>query len=146
MKITSSRLGEIEVDDKDVITFASGLPGYEEEKSFVIIPVAEKSPFYYLQAVNNPDLCLVLCIPFVFFPDYEVELPDEIVADLEADGGEELAVYAVVTVPENFKEATANLLAPVIVNARNRKGIQYVPVKSQYQLKHRIFPEGAVAK
>lgn len=146
MRIESTRLGEIEVDDKDIITFASGLPGYEDEKSFVIIPVTDNSPFYYMQAVKNPDLCLVVCIPFVFFPDYEVELPDEVIVDLEASSGEELAVYAVVTIPENFKEATANLLAPVIVNARNRKGIQYVPVKSQYQLKHRIFPEGAVAK
>lgn len=141
MRIKSSRLGELEVQEGQVISFADGIPGYENDNSFVIIPVAEESPFYFMQAVNNPDLCLVINIPFVFFPDYEVDLPDEVAQGLEVDDERSLAIYTIVTIPENFKESTANLLAPIIVNGANRKGIQYVPANSKYKTRHRIFSE-----
>lgn len=141
MKIKSSRLGDFEIEENQIVSFADGIPGYENDKSFVIIPVTDESPFYYMQAVNNPELCLVVNIPFVFFPDFEVDLPDDVTEGLGIKNDESLAIYTVVTIPENFKESTANLLAPIIVNGANRQGIQYVPAKSKYSIKHRIFPE-----
>ncbi len=141
MKIKSNRLGDLEIEENQIVSFADGIPGYENDKNFVIIPITDEGPFYYMQAVNNPELCLVVGIPFVFFPDYEVDMPDEIAKGLDIEGEDSLAIYTVVTIPDNFKESTVNLLAPIIINGANRKGIQYVPVKSKYNTKHRIFPD-----
>ena len=140
MLLKSSRLGEIEIDDKQVIDFPDGIPGFETEKKFAVFPLAPDAPFYYMHSVESPGLCLILAVPFPFFPDYEVELPAEELKKLEAgEGGGEIAVFVVLTIPEDFKETTANLLAPVVVNLAKRKGIQYVPVQSPYSTRHRLF-------
>ena len=141
MIIKSRLLGDIEIDETRVINFPCGIPGFENDREYAIIPIEGEGPFFYMQAVRNPDLCLVLAVPFVFFPDYEMELSPESMDILEVENSEQnLAIFSVLTIPRDFKEVTANLLAPIIVNPAVKKGIQYVPVNSRYQTKHRIFP------
>jgi len=138
--LKSSRLGEIEIDDKQVIDFPDGIPGFESEKKFAIFSLAPDAPFYYMHSVQNPDLCLVLAVPLVFFPDYEVDLPSEELSKLEAEeDAKGLAVFVVLTIPDDFRDTTANLLAPVVVNLDKQKGVQYVPVQSPYSTRHRLF-------
>lgn len=142
MKLKSSRLGEVEIDEARVISFPGGIPGFENDREYAIFPINEEGPFYYMHAVRNPDLCLVLAIPFVFFPDYELELSPEALDILGIENKEpELAVYSILTIPRDFKEATANLLAPIIVNPATKTGLQYIAGNSRYQTKHRIFPK-----
>ncbi|MGE5543437.1 MAG: flagellar assembly protein FliW [Bacillota bacterium] len=142
MIIKSRQLGDIEIDETRVISFPNGIPGFENDREYAIFPIDRDGPFYYMHAVNNPDLCLVLAVPFVFFPDYELELSPESLDILEIeDGDPELAVFTVLTIPRDFRDTTANLLAPIIVNPGTKKGIQYVPGNSRYQTKHRIFPQ-----
>lgn len=148
MIIRSSRLGEIEIDETRVITFPHGIPGFENDREFALISIDGEGPFYYLHAVRNPDLCLVLAVPFVFFPDYELEIALESQEGREIskilgieNSQQELAVFTVLTIPQDFTDTTANLMAPVIVNPKTRKGLQYVPADSRYRTKHRIFPK-----
>ncbi|ADI02659.1 flagellar assembly protein FliW [Syntrophothermus lipocalidus] len=140
MLLKSSRLGEIEIDDKQVIDFPDGIPGFESEKKFAIFSLAPDAPFYYMHSVQSPDLCLVLAVPFMFFPDYAVDLPQEELGKLAAEeDAKGLAVFVVLTIPDDFRDTTANLLAPVVVNLDKQKGVQYVPVQSPYSTRHRLF-------
>jgi len=140
MKIQTALLGEIEVDDSMVLNFSEGIPGFEQISRFVMIPMGEGTPFYYLQAVDDQDLCLLIAEPFVFFPDYEIDVPDEEMKKLDIAGeNQQIAIYVVVSVPEDFKLATANLLAPLVINIQNKKGMQYVPGKSAYTPRHLLF-------
>jgi len=146
MIVNSSLLGEIEIDAKDIIHFAEGIPAFEEYKQYIIIPLDEKSPFYYLQSVQEPDLCLVIAHPFVFFPDYEIELTDEELQGLYLQGeARELAIYTILTIPEDFQLTTANLLAPIVINPQNRQAMQYVTVNAKYSTRHLIFKPGKTA-
>ena len=80
--------------------------------------------------------------PFVFFPDYQVELLRSVLENLKVEeGAEELAVFVVLTVPEDFRKTTANLLAPVIINPVQKRGLQFVPGTSSYTTRHPIFPD-----
>ncbi len=142
MILKSSQLGEIEIEENRVVSFPGGIPGFEKDREYAIFPIDKEGPFYYMHALKNPDLCLVLAVPFVFFPDYELELSSESLEILGVENKEqELAVFSVLTIPGDFKETTANLLAPVVINPATRKGLQYVAVNADYQTKHRIFPE-----
>ena len=58
-----------------------------------------------------------------------------------SDEKENILVHSIVTIGESFKDSTANLLAPIIVNTREKKGIQYILEKSLYGTKHQIFPQ-----
>lgn len=141
MKLNSPILGEIIIEPQNLITFPAGIPGFEDQKQFAIIPMDEKSPFFYLQAINEPDLCLVLADPFTFFSNYQIKLDNETIDLLEAVDEPIIGIYSILTIPENFKETTANLMAPIIINYKTKKGLQFIPQKSDYNTKHKIFPQ-----
>jgi len=141
MKLNTPLLGELEYQKEDIITFAAGLPGLEGDREFLILAMEEGSPLYYLQSLNNTSVCLILAQPFVFFPNYSIEVGEEELKRLECEtGAEELAVYVVLTIPEDFKQSTANLLAPIIVNSKNKKALQFIIQNSDYKIRHNIFP------
>jgi len=146
MIIQTSFLGEIEIEENTIISFPEGIPGFEQSRRYVIIPMGEASPFFYLQSLDDEDFCLLIGQPFVFFPDYEFDVPDEELQKLGIeDQGQELVVYVIISVPEDFKMATANLLAPLVINVVNKKGMQYVPGKSAYTTRHYIFQREAAS-
>lgn len=141
MIIHSTRFGELDLPDNSIITFESGLPGFPEERSFVLLPYASDSPFASLQSTHDPDLAFLLTEPFAFFPDYQFELNDAVAAEFGLAAEDSPQVLCIVTVPEKAQEMTANLLAPVIINNRDRKGCQIVLETKQYTTRHRMLPD-----
>jgi flagellar assembly factor FliW len=142
MKIQSKILGEIDIPESEIIRFPAGIPAFEDEKEFVVLPLAEYGPFYYLQSARNTDLCLLMADPFNFFPDYNIEIKEEQLDKLEAqEGDKNIAVFAVLAIPEDFCKTTANLLAPILINMATQKGLQFISPKSDYKTKHPIFKQ-----
>lgn len=140
MKVDSKFLGSIEIDPAEVIYFPDGLPAFEEQKEFIVIPLEEGVPFYYLQSLHDHELCFFLADIFTFFPEYQLELGDEELERLESDDkGTGVVIFAILTVPDNFRQTTANLLAPVIINLEKKKGMQHIPKQSVYQTRHALF-------
>lgn len=146
-KITTTRFGEIEEDEAKIIRFAAGLPAFEDEHEFIIIPYDEESPYVFLQSAATPDLAFLMTIPFIFFPDYEFRLEDDVLESLELERQEDLLLYTLLTIPgSDIREMTANLLAPIVINSRTNEGCQIVLDKSAYQTKHKLFPKKADEK
>ena len=48
IKINTSRFGELEIDEKRVVTFKNGIPAFEDEREFVILPYDEETPYYFI--------------------------------------------------------------------------------------------------
>jgi len=143
-KVYTSRFGEIEVDEKKVVHFKDGIPAFEDEHEFVILPYEEDSPYYFMQSLKSPDLAFLLTIPFLFFNDYTFELDDTVVADLGIEDSENVFYYTMVTIPNgSIRYMTANLLAPIVLNGANMRAKQVVLEKTNYTTKHRLFPESA---
>ncbi|HCF49668.1 MAG TPA: flagellar assembly protein FliW [Syntrophomonas sp.] len=147
MKIKSKYLEEIEIESDQIIFFPEGLPAFEEERQFVIIPFAADSPFFYLQSVRKEQLCFILADVFTFFPHYEIEINNRELRRLKIrEGGKgSLNVFALLTIPEIFAETTANLLAPLIINFDQQVGIQYIPQLSRYHTKHPLFEDSILS-
>lgn len=146
MQIKSTRFGEFEVPEELVVQFPEGLPGFEDQKKFAFLPYTvdeDNSPFAYMQSVQDPDLTLLLADPFLFFKHYSLNLNDEDAAQLGLSDSEETAgVYGVVAVPEKIEQMTVNLVAPIVVNWKEQKGMQIILDRSPYSTKHRLFPLG----
>ncbi|MFC2337336.1 MAG: flagellar assembly protein FliW [Negativicutes bacterium] len=140
-KIKTARFGELEIQEDRIFHFADGLPAFEDEREFVILPFDDDSPYSFLQSVATPELAFLMTVPFVFFPDYEFVLEDDVMDALAIKGSEDMQIYTLVTIPGgNIKEMTANLMAPVVINKKTREAKQVVLDKSQYTTKHRLFP------
>lgn len=140
-KVNTLRFGEIEVDEEKIVQFVDGIPAFEDEHEFLIIPYDEESPYVFLQSLTTPDLAFLMVMPFVFFPEYEFELDDANQEKLGLTRQEDMAVYTLLTIPGGqVGEMTANLMAPIILNQSTMQARQLVLDKSGYTTKHRLFP------
>ena len=141
-EIKTLRFGKITIDEKKIIHFDRGIPAYSSEREFVIIPYNSESPYLFMQSIKSPDLAFFITSPYIFFPDYEFEISDDVVAELGLESPEDVLTYVIITVPGgSVRDMTANLLAPIIINARTMKAKQNVIENSDYNTKHRLFPE-----
>jgi flagellar assembly factor FliW len=109
------------------IEFTTPIAGFPEHRTFVLVSTTEDGVIYTLRSVDDPDLRFLVVPPAPFYPDYAPEVPDAVIEQLASTRPEEdLLVLLVVTVGERADEATANLLAPVIVDRSTRRAVQVV--------------------
>lgn len=136
--VQSRVFGELEVSEENIIFFEEGIPAFENLKKFVIIK-EDESPFYWLQSIEDKDIAFVIINPFEIKPDYEFDLPDEVVSKLEIDSPQDVAVFSIVVIPEDVKQTRVNLKAPIIINVNKRKGMQYLLDDERYPLRYYLF-------
>lgn len=100
-----------------VLEMAAGLPGFPDARRFVLMAWGEEgSPFSLLRSLDHESLEFLVAAPVVLFPDYAPELDDVDAGALGLLSAEDALVLVIVTVGEHAEDATANLLAPIIVN------------------------------
>lgn len=142
MQVETVRFGVLEVDEEQIIRFLHGLPGFPQEKEFILVPYQENTPFAFLQSIHTVDLAFFVVDPFVFFQDYTFEVETEMQTELGIHEENLPYIINIVTVPENMEEMTTNLLAPILINQQTNEARQLVLDKVEYQTKHRLFPQG----
>jgi flagellar assembly factor FliW len=146
MQIETTRFGLLPIDESQVITFPEGLPGFEKCRKFTFVqhPGSDgRSPFQWIQSVEDGSLAFLAVEPHVIFPTYAPRLPKSELDSLYAGGpvSERPKLYSILTVPKGDPEGiTANLLAPVVVNVRERVAKQIVATGEEYGLRHRLVP------
>lgn len=141
-KINTLRFGELEIEEQDVVRFADGIPAFEDEHEFVVLPYEEGTPYMFLQSLITPELAFLMTDPFVFFPEYSFELDDENMEKLAINSMDDVLVCTLISVPRSgVADMTTNLLAPVVINRHTMQARQIVLEKTQYTTKHRLFPE-----
>ena len=144
-KVNTVRFGEIEVEEDKIVRFKEGIPAFEDEHEFLIIPYDEESPYYFMQSLKTPELAFLITTPFIFFPDYVIEIDDETLDELKIKNQEDVMLYSLITIPNgSVRYMTANLLAPVVINTENMQAKQIVMEKTRYTTKHRLFPDRVV--
>lgn len=142
MKVKTTRFGEFEVAEDRIITFPSGIIGFPDEKRYIILDHDLKTPFKWLQSVDNPGLAFVVIDPRLFRPDYNPKVRVNDIAEIFPDNVDDLVVMAIVSIPYgNAQAMTANLQGPLIVNASNMLGRQVILTGDEYHTRHRIVDE-----
>ncbi len=141
MKCETVRFGSIEIQDKDVLMFPDALYGFDQEKEFVLLPLDPKieSPMEWLQSKKTRELAFIVTDPFLFVPGYEMVLSDDERTQLEIESTESVIVRVIVTIPKVHTEMTANLVAPLVINQKNRLAKQVVLTNAEYDTKHSLM-------
>ena len=145
MKVLTKAYGTIEVNERQKITFPSGLFGFESLKDYVLLDAAEQ-PFYWLQSVDEENTAFILIDPFIFRPDYEMDISNEELLPIGITESEKAVIFSIVTIPPDNSPMTANLQGPLIINRISRLGIQAVLTDSRWKTKHDIMAELASLK
>ncbi len=142
MKINTSRFGEIDVPDEDIITFPYGILGFDKSSQYVILNDPATEPLRWLQSIQEDDLAFVIIDPLRFRVEYELDLSDEDVESLELTSPEEAITYAIVVIPKNEPQRmTANLQGPIVINAAKMVAKQVISTNPQHRLKHFVLEE-----
>jgi flagellar assembly factor FliW len=136
MKIQTKYFGETEIDESNIIHFKQGIPGFEEYKNYAILDIEGKNDLKCFQSVDDSEICLLTVIPWECFKDYEIQLSDQEMNELELNKPEDVAVYNVVTVRKD--QITANLVAPIVINVLNGMGKQIILSNTKYQIRQEI--------
>lgn len=146
MKIQTKFLGEVQIDPASIIQFPQGIPAFEEEKEFVIVPLGAQSPFVTLQSVQTPSVGFMAAYPYHFKPNYAFDLEQEDLQQLQIEKSEDVLVYAILTLKDTLENSTMNLLAPVAINVKKQIGKQVVlHENAEHPLRYPLKPlEGSV--
>ena len=111
MKVLTKPYGEMEIDEAQRIRFPRGLFGFEDLRDFALLDAAQQ-PFYWLQSLERVEVAFVLIDPLFFRPDYTPDVDAGELEEIGAARAEDRLVFAVVTIPENSSQMTANLQGP----------------------------------
>ena len=146
MLVRTSRFGEVTVEDSAAISFPEGIVGFPEATAFVMFDGPEGTPFKWLQSTVRPELAFVVCDPALFKGDYRVAATREDLAALGLERVEDAAVCAILSVPADPWQMTANLLGPLVFNVGRKVGKQLVLSGPEYTARHPVFPGGRPAR
>lgn len=117
-----------------LLEIPGGVPGFPGAERYAVEAVDGSAVLFVLRAED--DTQFVVADPFAFFPGYAPVLPDGATVRLGLESPDEVLVLSVLNVPEGRpQEATANLLAPVVVNLRTLRAEQVLLAQQSWSLR-----------
>lgn len=137
MQLQTKYLGKVHIDPSTEIYFSAGLPGFEEEKTFVLLDMSHVDSviFQTLQSTTTPSLAFIVVSPYMLTKEFEFELDDGTVEGLQIENKEDVLVCTIITVHNPFNQSTLNLKAPILINTQKRIGKQYIISTDTYATK-----------
>jgi flagellar assembly factor FliW len=141
--VETKYFGTLPYAEESVFSFPQGLPAFEDDKSFVLIqaPDQHEAPdrgsILFLQSMARASLCFVALPILVVDGKYELAIAPEDLEELGLDVHrqpvlrEEVMVLALISLYDKLP-ATANLMAPVVLNVKTRRGLQAIRRDSRY--------------
>jgi flagellar assembly factor FliW len=136
--------GELEYRNESLFRFPSGLPGFEDHRSFVFLRKPGLEPLMFLQSVESRSLCFIL-LPIRAVDDkFRLELTQDEIREIGLTSdrppviGEDILCAAMICTGDG-DVPTANLMAPIVVNLHNNIGIQAIHPETGYSHRHPLL-------
>lgn len=142
MILATRDFGDIEVNDKDIIKFVSGIKAFEELHSFILLsPLGEKYPMW-LQCTEKKEPCFIVYNP-CDITEYKPNLSESDKKLLNSENDDELSYLVIAVIPEDYKKSTVNLKSPIVINKKNNLAMQVI-LDDDYKLRYPLFKEGGI--
>jgi flagellar assembly factor FliW len=145
----------VESDGLPELSFVHPLPGFPGLRRYVLVRLAgdeDAAPaavadgadsaeggdgpvLYELRSVEQPELSFLVGVPRAFFPDYLIELDDQACDDLGLHEPADALVLVILSGGADPATTTANLLAPVVINAHTRTAAQVILSGSEWPVR-----------
>lgn len=133
----------VETEDIPVLTMVGPMLGFPDHLRFGLARLDDEGSVCDLRSLDDPELRFVVVPPHLFFPDYAPEITEATAEQLGAESAEDLVALVVVTLGSGLHEATANLLAPVLLNPERRLAAQVVLEDPELSLHAPLVPAHA---
>ena len=117
------------------ILFEKGIPGFEDYKYFNVNVIKDNEKFYSIVSKEDDNIGFISISPFEINKDYEIDLDDEFIKELDIKSEKDVLVLCLITLGKTLKDSTANLKAPIIINIKNNRGKQLILQDDKYKIK-----------
>jgi carbon storage regulator CsrA len=117
-----------------------GMPGYPESTELVLRPATGTS-FATLESQRVAGLRFAVIDVVRFVPEYPVDAVRKSMGFVGLEGDEPIDVLAICTLAAAPEQPTANLLAPVAIGRKSRRGAQVVLHDAAYDARHPIVEQ-----
>ena len=128
-----------EVQELPELSFVRPLPGFGDLRRFVLVelPALEGAEpvLFELRNLEEPAVRFLAAVPTAFFPDYAFDLDEDDCAELGLTDEADALVLVLLTMGQDVAATTANLLAPVVVNAGTRQAAQVILSGSDWRVR-----------
>jgi flagellar assembly factor FliW len=138
-RMLETAFGQFEITPSDVVSFPSGLPGFEAARAFVVVSTPDMGVFSLLQSTDGAVSFLVID-PRRVLADFRCVLGQTDQSRLQVSPETVLLWLSIVTF-EPSGHAFVNLRAPIVINPERMLGYQVMPHNSLYPLRHPLTSE-----
>lgn len=141
INVKSTRFGDLEVDEEDVIHFPVGIPGFEDRHKWILVG-EDDNAIMWLHSVDEGDLALPVTPPEAVKSDYNAKIPRESLEQIGGENMEDVILLIVVAIPPGRPwDMTANLRAPILVNRASRIATQAIALNEDYDFRYSVLDD-----
>ena len=123
------------------ITFAEGIIGFPECKCYAMMEEKSREPFFWLQAEHDADLSFIVMNPREVKADYAPVLSEIDKRALGVQDESDCDFWAIVSVARDSDQISVNLLAPLAVSKKEKRGRQVILQDQEYEIQYLLLEE-----
>ncbi|PIC56258.1 flagellar assembly protein FliW [Sporosarcina sp. P12(2017)] len=142
MRIETKFHATIEIDPAEKWYFPKGIPGFENETNFVLLPIEGSDSLQVLQSTNQHEVAFIVANPYTLVTDYTFELDHATIDLLEISQPEEIMVLGILSMKQPDHQSTINLQAPLIFHVQNKKAKQMILNDPRFTVRHPLDKGG----
>lgn len=135
LKAQTKYFGEIEYSEDMVLTLPDGLFGFENERSFLLLPFSGEGSLFSLQSLQTPALSFVAMDPFTLDAGYTPVLQPEELRALGVTDSQHLYYYVLCAIRHPVSNSTLNFRCPIVINGDTRQAMQVILDDERYEMR-----------
>jgi len=141
VKVNTTRFGELQVNDSDIIKFQEGILGFEKLTKYFVVDPGDSTLILWLQSTEDAEVAFPVIEPKIFKPDYTAKLLPTDMNSVEIETLSDTKIYTILTIPQDITEMSANLKAPIVINNKKKIAKQIVLQDSKLSVKFEMYKD-----
>lgn len=137
--IQTTRFGQVQFQNEDLLTFPEGVLGFADLKKFVLLDDPNDDIFAWLQSCDEPGVAFPVLEPELFSETYKITLSKSDLEALKISSAQNARLFCIITIPNDPTQMTANMKAPIVINVAGKIARQCVLQDNHLAIREPIF-------
>lgn len=146
MRIKTKFFGEIELNSEQLWHFPKGIPGFEDEREFALLPIEGNTMFQVLQSLYVSEIGLIVANPYTLVEDYSFDIDEPTIELLDIKKEGDVFILGILSLKDPLETSTINLQAPIVFHISNKIAKQMIINDSKFAVRHVIGSQPTLTK
>lgn len=141
VKVATTRFGDLQVDEKDILDFKEGILGFETLTRFFIVDPGDNTLIMWMQSIEDGSVAFPVIEPKIFNAEYIVKLLPAELRSLQLENLNAAKIFSILTIPQDVTQMSANLKAPIVINSNTGFARQIVLQDNKLSVRYEMYKE-----